>query len=325
VISFDLTNDTHGTHAAWPEIWITDKPTPAPFLHFMSVGGSTSANALGLRLSAANVVGQGACPNDGKYRWRLESAVAVRNYVTEDTEGFGTSTGMTVVPDGCVISPVDANGGMNHVEIKVSQNQIDVYATDAGTTAPLVHLGTVTNANLSFTRGLVWLEDVHYNADKGDPSLPSQRVHTFAWDNFAFDGPRLARDLSFDVPDNLSACHDGTLCLGWWSWQSGGVTMPAVSTMPMTAANIAASGAQFLMFNMFFSTPPKTISALINGHSYSWSWPFPYAAPSYPVQTAFIFPVNPADLVAGANTVQIWTDQPVQISNINIVLAGAGG
>ena len=33
-ISFDVSNDTQGIHAAWPELWITAKPTPAPMDFF---------------------------------------------------------------------------------------------------------------------------------------------------------------------------------------------------------------------------------------------------------------------------------------------------
>ena len=66
---------------------------------------------------------------------------------------------------------------MNHYEVQVSTNQIDVYGTNAvhaGTPepghTPLVHIATIPNANLSFTRGLVWIEDAHYNGDKFGPS-----------------------------------------------------------------------------------------------------------------------------------------------------------
>jgi hypothetical protein len=74
----------------------------------------------------------------------------------------------------CVISPPDESGITNQIELKIAQNQIDVYATDAGV-APspmtLRRIAVVTNANLSFSRGLIWLEDVHYNADKGQGRL----------------------------------------------------------------------------------------------------------------------------------------------------------
>ena len=37
-ISFDVSNDTQGTHGAWPELWVTSTPMPTPFLHFSDVG-----------------------------------------------------------------------------------------------------------------------------------------------------------------------------------------------------------------------------------------------------------------------------------------------
>src|SRR4029077_12530049 len=132
----------------------------------------------------------------------------IRDYVMEDTVGCGlgadtcVQTGLKVNILDCVTEdPAGPNGGFNHVELRISQSQIDVYATDAGTTTPLKHIASITGANLTFTKGVVWIDDSHYNADKGAPARPSQRVHTFAWDNVAFDGPLLARDLSFDVLD----------------------------------------------------------------------------------------------------------------------------
>jgi hypothetical protein len=321
-ISFDVSNDTQGTHGAWPELWVTDTPRPAPFLHFEDVGGSIPANAFGIRLAASVVAGQGAqlgpnCPNDSNIRWTVDSAVAVRNYVIDDTEGYGTRSNMTVTATGCVIASSGANGGLNHVEVQVSQNQIDVYATDAGTTTPLIHIATVTNANLSFTQGLVWLEDAHYNADKSFRT-PLQHDHTFTWDNVAFDGPMVARDLSYDVLDSLTACHDGTVCLGWDSTFS----QPAsLNTLPMTSAAISAASAQFLMFNAYFQTQPQTISFTLNGHRYSFAWPFPYSQNFS--NNSFMFPVNKADLVAGPNAITLWSDQSIVVSNVNVVLAGA--
>jgi hypothetical protein len=324
-ISFDVSNDTEGSHSVWPELWVTDTPKPTPFTHFQGVGGTIPANAFGIRLAASTIAGQGAqlganCPSDNNIRWTVDSIVAVRNYVIDDTQGFGTRSSMTVTPTGCVIASSGANGGLNHVEVQVSQNQIDVYATDAGKTAPLVHIAKITNANLSFTQGLVWLEDAHYNADKS-LRTPLQHNHTFTWDNFAFDGPVLARDLSYDVLDSLTACHDGTVCLGW---DSVSASQPAsLNTLPMTAAAIGAANAQFLMFNAWFETQPKTISFTLNGHPYSFAWPFPYSS-SF-ATNSFMFPVNKSDLVAGPNAITLGSDQYMVVDNVNVVLAGAGG
>ena len=53
------------------------------------------------------------------------------------------------------------------------------------------------NLNMPMTRGVIWMEDVHYNANK----FNNQGTHTFAWDNVGFDGPTPYRDLTFDVQD----------------------------------------------------------------------------------------------------------------------------
>ena len=104
----------------------------------------------------------------------------------------------------CVIAPPDNSGITNHVELRISQNQIDVYATDAGVTpspANLKRIAVVTDANLSLTRGLIWLEDVHYNADKGRTECTIAKGAHVCWDNVAFDGPFTYRDFSYDALD----------------------------------------------------------------------------------------------------------------------------
>ncbi len=80
----------------------------------------------------------------------------------------------------------------------------------------LKRIAVVTDANLSLTRGLIWLQDVHYNADKGEPDrVPSQRQHTFVWDNVAFDGPFTYRDFSYDALDvNQANAATKTVDLG---------------------------------------------------------------------------------------------------------------
>ena len=80
------------------------------------------------------------------------------------------------------------------------------------TASTLKHLVIVSNVNMGFTRGLAWNDDVHYNADKG--GTPSQRQHTFAWDNVAFDGPFVYRDFSYDALDNNTPDVNGSVDLG---------------------------------------------------------------------------------------------------------------
>ena len=140
-----------GTMAAWPELWITDQLVPSAFSHFGN-WESLPENGLAVRFAGAAYPGQfGLCPSyDTTYRWTVDSAVVVRNRIIEDTvAGIGgggsqcggsascnTNGNMQVTILDCVTAPSGPNGGMNHVELKVSESQIVVYATDAGTTAP---------------------------------------------------------------------------------------------------------------------------------------------------------------------------------------------
>src|SRR5262249_57048424 len=71
VVVFDVSDDSHGDHRAWPEFWYTDKPVPAPLIH----GDGTSWSAvpkdgLNIMLSGdcAPGTGCGACPDVTSYR-----------------------------------------------------------------------------------------------------------------------------------------------------------------------------------------------------------------------------------------------------------------
>ena len=119
-------------------ILVSNLPVPTPFNHFDS-WQALPEHGLGIRFAAAAAAGQyGLCPNGNnldKRRWTVDSAVVVRNYIMDDTVGIGgVRTKMAVKQLDCVVSPPDNSGITNHVELKISQNQIDVYATDAGVT-----------------------------------------------------------------------------------------------------------------------------------------------------------------------------------------------
>lgn len=315
-IAFDVSDDNGGTHSSWPEIWVTDKPIPAPFVHFGN--WNNPQNGFAIRFAGSYQPGDGnggSCPDDGTHRVFVSSAAIFRNYIADDDDIAPATFNLNVL--GCVHASQGPNGALNHVEIRVSQNTIDVWMSDAGSTA-LKQVAQITNANLTLTRGLVWLEDSHYNADKG-PS-PSQRNHTYTWDNFGFDGPATYRDRSIDVLDSLTPCHDGTVCLGYRAF---GSTQPAsVNTLPVDMNDINAATGQRIMFNAYYFDQPKTFSFTINGHAYSMPWPFPYSS-SYGTST-FSFDINKADLISGPQAIKIWADQNIVISNINIVLVNVG-
>ena len=84
-VSFDVSNDSHGTHSAWPEFWMTDLPIPAPFGHFFN---SLPPNGFGVRFGGmAPAGGQGGCPDQPT--WTSRGGRSTR------PSWFGTTSGKT--------------------------------------------------------------------------------------------------------------------------------------------------------------------------------------------------------------------------------------
>jgi hypothetical protein len=332
-VSFDVSNDSEGPHAVWPEFWVTDLPVPAPFTHnddWLTLPGN------GLVVRMANAVpggNQGLCPNGNNindYRWTVDSAGAVRNYVYEDANYAGTDDGTpSAVPlkltiTDCVISPPQKSGVMNHVELRISQNEIDVYATDAGVVATpttLRKIAMITNANLSFSRGLVWIEDAHYNADKG--GAPSQAQHTFMWDNVAFDGPFTDRDYAYDAADNNlagSPANPPSVSLGRFSSanQTSSWNVAGIPANPQPAAVHV-----LFDFGSGGNADPTVLTVNVNGHAHT----FPFSSPAtlQALWNTYAVTIPVTDLVAGTNVVQLGADTDIVFSNVDIVLADVPG
>jgi hypothetical protein len=330
-VSFDVSNDTHSTHSAWPEFWITNLPVPAPFA-FQNSWLAVPQHGLVVRFAAQATPGtNGLCPNNNNFnvnRWTVDSAGVIRNYVWEDVNyqglDFGTASGSGLKLNilDCVIASPDNSGITNHIEIQVNQNEIDVYATDAGVApspSTLRKIATITNANMSFTRGLIWLEDVHYNADKG--VAPSQRQHTFVWDNVAFDGPFTYRDFSYDA-------LDGTKFNSNYNVTNLGQFSLANQTASWNVLNVPANpnpAAVRVLFNFSeeANPDPTVLNVIVNGHAHPTPWPYPDHLTNTWRTFAVTIPVT--DLVAGTNVVQLGADQPLATSNVNIVLVDVPG
>lgn len=345
-VSFDVTNDTQGTHAAWPEFWITDLPIPAPFTHFGS-WNAIPRHGFGIRFGIVSKPGDfGLCP-DGQNltRWRMsvDSAIIIRDYVWEDTaaQELGSTPNappMSVQILDCVTQSDtrqpqgDATGPMNHVEIRISTTTIEVWASDAGSST-LRHIANILNPALTLTRGLVWIEDVHYNASKGlchqhspesSPELPECQIdHAFGWDNVAFDGPFVYRDFSYDALDNTTPGPD---------WPDGSAsTLLGKEALINTSTSWDVLGIPAnpnptlvrLMFNFATTLIPTQINVTVNGHSHTQSWPYPDSAQATWRTDAITIPVS--DLVAGMNAVTIGADQQMSVSNVNIVLVDVPG
>lgn len=340
-IAFDVSDDSNGNHSVWPEVWWTDQPVPVPFVHESSLQ-SVPANGFGIRFAAVCEANSGAgcgargfCPaiSEAVAVVTVDSAVVINNYVSNDS--FDPVGSISVRPVDCVIRS-SGPGNMNHFELRVAQNEIDVYGTDAGTTGPLKKIAIISNMTLSLTRGVVYLEDVHYNANKGVNSGPPQGMHTFTWDNLAFDGPTLPRDLAFDVADALTPVgsgYPGILNTGWPV--SPNASAPLTLTVP-GVYNIASAVDAILTFNFVdfnsanLFTPAPFISYRVNnGHPQLAPWPFgpcpvQNGLPACGVYTIAV-PVPLSDVQTGTNTIQFTATDYAAVANVDLILRGAAG
>jgi hypothetical protein len=322
-VSFDVSNDTQGSHSAWPEFWFTDAPVPAPFTHSVPCDFcSVPRHGFGIRMSIDSYAGNpGECPNGGDVdRWGATDLEIVRDWVPEE-RSFGDPN---VRVFGCVKASPGPNGPLNHLELRISQNQIELWGSDAGS-SQLRLMTRWSNVNLSVTRGLVWLEDAHYNATKGNchsTGKPCQVQHTFAWDNVAFDGPFTYRDFSYDALDALVPHSDGSVDLAKYAAPNQ-TTSWNVFNIP---SNPQAAAARVL-FNFIPANyqAANSLIVTVNGDQHPTAWPYPSSLRQGWWKTlAVTIPLT--DLVAGTNVVQIGSvDQPLFVSNVNLVLVNVTG
>jgi len=294
-VVFDVSADSEGGHAAWPEFWWTDQPVPAPHAPDLSALAPYPRNSFGFEITrqCGDVDGNrhGTLIGIGAMR-------ATRNYAVSDIAHT----------DGACITKGTATGALNHFEVRVSQSRIEVYGTDAGSST-LKLMSVAENADLSLTRGLVWVENVHYNACK-EPD--TQCDHEFAFDNVGFDGPKPYRDLSFDVPDANSQGREGGQNLGW----SVGQTPLDLETVPVYRLQTPTSA---LVTFTWWATSKTVPSFRLNGGPvHTNSWPFPDSLSSWR-SLGVTVPVS--EVHDGVNTISFtFDDGQTALANVNVIL-----
>jgi len=316
---FDLGMNSQGTHAAWPEFIITDEPVPGARF---SVSGGTpphAVNSIGMSFDGCG----GGCI--GRMYMSKNGTYSVING-SVDLSGDPLDPSATFVTDGSV---AEANQNstpgspLNHVEIRISQNALEVWAGDPGSST-LKKIAHASNLGLTFSKGLVWLSDTHYNARKAiEPCQCGTKYdHTFLWDNLGFDGPKTYRDLGFDV---LYANVPGQNSIGGDPETNEGYIVGTTArsfTLPNVSWKQTPTKVK-IVYNVYAHWAvgiPVTVSASLNGHAFVTGKPTNAAAiDSYSIE----LPVS--DVVSGTNTLSLKsTDGATGISNISLILvAGA--
>lgn len=288
---FDVSADSAGTHNAWPEFWYTDQPVPA--VHGLLPSQTPyAANSFGFDITGC----------DGN-----QTGVN-KMMITRDHQY--TEIPFTAV--GCVTKG-SLTGGLNHFEVRVSATRAEVWASDAGSS--LIRLIAFADVAMPLTRGVIWIEDVHYNACKEGFGVP-QCNHTFAWDNVGFDGPTPYRDLTFDVQDALTPAPGGGVQLAYRV-----TTDPTAVTAPGVYWDQTPTK-QFINFNWY--TWDQTVpSVRVNGGVWH-DTPWPFDSQTFSWRTIAV-PISLSELKQGTNTIEFKFagGNGTIMSNVDVVLIAA--
>lgn len=297
-VVFDVGNDTQGSHMAWPEFVYTDQPVPAPFEE--SAGVATyPRNGFGIQMSSD-------CRNGGVVSNGQGDSWTIGNMWTTSNYAYSNRTWQMA---GCVHK--GSPNAMNHIEIRISPTRVELWASEPGQTA--IKLIGSSNINMPLTRGLVWMEDAHYNADK-EPG--TQGDHTFAWDNFGFDGPVLARDLGFDILDSHS---NGT------TGGNIGYLVPAGGALNLQfkGVNSVESMASALLEFTWVPRQQSSLTYALNGHAaHTLAWPYGNNLTYRAATIALPVPMN--ELQNGTNTLRLTSSETalggLSVANFDIIL-----
>ena len=302
--TFDVSADSDGSHGAWPEFVITDKPVPG-------IRGSISLN---VPPAAANSIG-----------FALDGSCGTNNITGLTGVGLVFVTKNNVYSEPSFTTPNCVTKGsstaMNHFEVRISQNRLEVWGTDAGSTI-LKQLAVADNLALTLTKGLVWINDIHYNARKAiEPcECGTQYNHTFIWDNVGFDGPKTYRDLGFDVPDANTPggrpfAGDPTRRIGYLVG-----TGPITLTVTGIHHDQTPTNALLVLNTYSFTTTIPSIS-INNGPFIDTPWP--YNTQTY-TWRGLAIPIPLDQIHDGTNTITLKsTDNSTVVANLSIILVAA--
>jgi hypothetical protein len=281
-VVFDVSANSEGPHAAWPEFWWTNLPVPAPRGHLPS-NTPYAENSFGFTIDSDT------CGPDGT---NVHKMFITRNYLLEDVPFSKTD---------CVTRG-SATGGLNHFEVRMSETHVEVWASDAGSTS--VRQIAVADLEMPMTRGVIWIEDVHYNANKFD----TQGNHTFAWDNVGFDGPTPYRDLTFDIQDQSPS-------------ELGYQIGPDVAAGVVPGVYWLQSPTKAFIGLNWFAFKYDVPSVRLNGgewHETKW----PFDSEGYTWRTIAI-PIPLDEVKPGDNAFEIKSADVGVVSNINLILIAA--
>jgi hypothetical protein len=279
---------TEGSHSFWTEVWISDEPVQGPHLDHPGTH-MYPRNGMMLLFDAD------WCGPTNQTANALREIVSFTNY---------QPTTYTVRSP-CFSTQDDH---ANHFQMKVSQNHVDLWASDAGG-GNFRQIASV-NVALSFTRGYLSFQHAQYNAAK----FNSTNTMTYHWHAIGFDGPVLPLDRGYEVPDALQRRSDATYNLGYQT---------PTGTFSLGNVDLSNVKTAYLTYDVYWFASNRTMTATINGANRNAPDPNADGANGY-AWRYIVQPVALSDLHNGTNTVSFkptnCSDQCPTVANIDLEL-----
>lgn len=191
-IVFDVDAATPGGLGAFVAVEITEDPHQAPTYQEFQNNETGPIPRNGIMLKWADNCGL------GRNAAKLAYVLTYNNYAMTLIDKPAFDIGRDVCPK-------TKESSLNHIEIQLSQNKIDVYMSDFsndGVTFPNLKLIYTANISLPFSRGFVHMVARNHAGDKYQKDFQTDPIGIFFWDNIGFDGPVVTGHRFYGVPDN---------------------------------------------------------------------------------------------------------------------------
>jgi hypothetical protein len=331
-IVFDVDATVESGLIGWTSIEVVEDPTNVPtFALEFDNDEDAAAPRNGIELQFQNGCLNGAAPGVG-----LRMLLVYRNYQPT-----------ALVPSQSAPCIPTQRDHLNHFEVRVSQQNVQVWATPASAnglgfaSAVLVYSAPVS---LPFSRGYVSISTHNHASLKYSPTYSPSHTEMDAWvtrwDNVGFDGPVVANWREYEVADSLTP--------GTNAWNRSGpvtsvgyrvadaATGPAqtlrlrnVDTTNAVSARLSVS-AWYLMNPDFGADPPNAVLRYrFNGRAWHdrklTAEELGVLARISHGQISQMLDVPLSDLVQGDNTLEFVTvkvpqSYPPLVQNIDLVL-----
>jgi len=320
--------DADGTNVplyGWVSVEISEDPVPGP--GFDTGPGNDEGNQI--PRNALEVQFQNKCDGVATVPSVGVRFVAVYN----DYKGtFITPSSYT-----CLTT---APGHLNHFEVTVAQNKVEVYGSDNSSDGKAFadpKLMFSTAVDLPFTRG--WVSYTTHNHATLKYSQQTIDSWVMVWDNAGFDGPVISGSREYEIPDSLTTTINpemktvtnvGYLVADASAAPNDTLHFSGVDTTGMTKARLAFSGYYLFDSNRDLATTEKyTLRYRFNGGTWR-DRPLTTAEAGIingasQGQLAQMADVELTDLVPGDNTIEFVTanvpqNYPPVVSNIDLIL-----